>query len=254
MKKEVIVLLLLGILLVSPLVSAQEQTQIYSGLNRFVDNIKLFFSSGDSKVILALDIREKEVNSAIVKVQNQGEDEAIKNLERAKEKLQIVQEKVSLKTADEVKESSSEVLGTINQEENLSESFEVYALEEEKTGLTAEWVIEVNGKEGQNLTNEVVIEQNRVVEIEKINGSNFFKVKGDAVNQPDAELVPEDQITGKVILSIPFAGRVMAFGRSQTGVMFLVMIPAAIIVYEELKSIWKEIKKIKLRPKKSKNK
>ena len=94
----------------------------------------------------------------------------------------------------------------------------------------------------------------RIVEIEKINGSNFFKVKGDAVNQPDAELVPEDQITGKAILSIPFAGRIITLGRSQTGVMFLVMIPAAIIVYEELKSIWKEIKKIKLRPKKSKNK
>jgi len=137
MKKEVIVLLLLGILLVSPLVSAQEQSQIYSGLNRFVDNIKLFFSSGDSKVILALDIREKEVNSAIVKVQNQGEDEAIKNLERAKEKLQIVQEKVSLKTSAEIKTNVDEVIARVNEGENLPEEFDEYILEEEKTQLTA---------------------------------------------------------------------------------------------------------------------
>lgn len=85
----------------------------------------------------------------------------------------------------------------------------------------------------------------RIVGIEKINGTNFFRVRGDAVNQPDAGLVSEDQITGKVILSIPFAGRIMVFGRSQTGVTFLVVIPAAIIVYEELKSIWRETKKFR---------
>ena len=45
----------------------------------------------------------------------------------------------------------------------------------------------------------------RIVDIEKINGENFLKSKADAVNQPDTELVPEDQITGKVILSIPFS-------------------------------------------------
>ena len=55
MKKEGVVLLLLGILLVSPLVLAQEQTQTYSGFSRFVDNVKLFFSSGDNKVDLAVD-------------------------------------------------------------------------------------------------------------------------------------------------------------------------------------------------------
>ncbi|MBI5356776.1 signal peptidase I [Candidatus Collierbacteria bacterium] len=85
----------------------------------------------------------------------------------------------------------------------------------------------------------------RIVEIEKINGSIFFKVKGDAVNQPDTGLVPEDQITGKIILSIPFAGRITAFGRTQTGVMFLVVIPAAIIVYEELKAIVREARKLR---------
>ena len=32
---------LLGILLVSPLVLAQEQAQIYSGFDRFIDNVKM---------------------------------------------------------------------------------------------------------------------------------------------------------------------------------------------------------------------
>jgi len=109
MKKSVIVLLLIGILLVSPLVLAQdqteeqteEQTKTYTRFNRFTDNFKLSSLEGDKKIRLALEIREKEVDSAIINIQNQGEDKAIKNLERARKKLQIVQEKVSLNTSEE---------------------------------------------------------------------------------------------------------------------------------------------------------
>ena len=163
------VLFLLGVLLISPFVLAQEQSKTYSGFNQFIDNVRMFFTFGqDGKVALSLEIREKEVNSAIVNTKNENNGEAEKNLERAWEKLQFIQEKVSLKTAEEVKESSSKVLDTINQEENISDSLEVYSLEEEKTGLTAEWVIEVNGKEGQNLSNEIVVNgsEGRTMEIE----------------------------------------------------------------------------------------
>ena len=138
MEKGVIVILLLGILLVSPLVLAQEQAQTYSGFSRFIDNVKLVFSSGDSKVRLALEIREKEVYAAITNAQNKGEDKALKNLERAKERLQIVQEKVSLNTSEEIKTSVNEIIEKVNEEENLPDEFEDYILEEEKTHLTAE--------------------------------------------------------------------------------------------------------------------
>ena len=138
MKKGVIVLLLLGLLLVSPLVLAQEQTQTYSGFNRFTDDIKMVFTLGDNKVKLALDIREKEVDSAIINSQNKNEKEAIKNLERAHKKLQLVREKISLNIIDEIKESVDEVLSKIEDKEDLSDNFDVYILEEEKTQLTAE--------------------------------------------------------------------------------------------------------------------
>ncbi|MFH1801497.1 MAG: hypothetical protein ABH804_01545 [archaeon] len=137
MKKEMIVLILLGILLVSPLILAQEQARTYSGFGRFVDNVKLFFSGGDNEVRLALEIREKEINSAIINIQNQEEDKAIQNLVKAKEKLQIVQEKVSLDNSEEVKTNVDEIVDKINQEENLSDEFDDYILEEEKTQLTA---------------------------------------------------------------------------------------------------------------------
>ena len=146
MKKSVIVLLLIGILLVSPLVLAQdqteeqteEQTKTYTRFNRFTDNFKLSSLEGDKKIRLALEIREKEVDSAIINIQNQGEDKAIKNLERARKKLQIVQEKVSLNTSEEVKTNVDEIINKVNEEEYLPDEFNDYLLEEEKTQLTSE--------------------------------------------------------------------------------------------------------------------
>lgn len=196
MKRGIIVLLLLGILLVSPLVLAQEQDQIqeqmetYSGFNRFIDNVKLIFSGGDNKVKLVLEIREKEVNSAIVNTKNGEDEEAEKNLERAWKRLQLIQKKVSFDTAEEVKENSEEVRMMISQEEGLSNDFEVYVLEEEKTGLTAEWIMEFEGEEGQNLTREVVIntKQNRVVEIE----NRIDEIDGEISNWVVENSVGED--------------------------------------------------------------
>lgn len=137
MKKSVITLFLVGIILVSPLVLAQEQSQTYSGFERFVDNVKLFFSGGENKVQLALEIREKEVNSAISNYQNQDIDYAEKNLEKSINKLELIQKKNSLNTIEEIKVSVEEVKSKI-EEENLSEEFGNYILEEEKTQLMAE--------------------------------------------------------------------------------------------------------------------
>jgi len=137
MKKGVIILVLLGIFLAMPLVLAQEQVHSYSGFDRFIDNVKLAFSSGDGEVRLALEIREKEVNSAMNNLNNGEEDKAVKDLERARKKLQIVQEKVSLNTSEEIKTNVEEVITQVKSEENLPEEFEEYLLEEEKTQLTA---------------------------------------------------------------------------------------------------------------------
>ncbi|MDD5699964.1 MAG: hypothetical protein PHH00_02100 [Candidatus Nanoarchaeia archaeon] len=155
MKKNVMVALLLGILLVSPLIQAQALSQTYSGFDRFIDNIKLFFSFGDNKVRMALSIKEKEINSSIENFKNGNEKDSSANLERAWERLQFIQEKVSRNTAREVKENSNETRNRIIQEGNLTKDFEVYVLEEEKTELTAEWVIEMNVTEGQNKTWEI---------------------------------------------------------------------------------------------------
>jgi hypothetical protein len=166
MKKRGICLVLIGILLVLPIVFAEEQvqneiqkqpqTQTYPGFNRFLDNTRLFFSSGDNKVNLALEIREKEVVSALEKFENSEKESALNNLERARKKLLIVQSKVSIDNANEVKSNINTLITKINENQNISEEIETYLLEEEKTQLTAELVIETDGKEGQTLKREIV--------------------------------------------------------------------------------------------------
>jgi len=138
MKKSVIIVLLLGLLFILPLI----QAQTYSGTNRLTDNVKLAFSGGDNKVQVALEIREKEIDSAIINSQNQNEKDAIKNLEKAHKKLQVVNDKISLENAEDVKASVDEVVNKIENEENLSENFDVYVLEEKITQLTAELTLE----------------------------------------------------------------------------------------------------------------
>lgn len=186
------IILLLGILLVSPLIFAEEQEQTqeqtqeqmetYAGFDRFVDNVKMFFSFGDKKVMMALEIREKEINSAMVNTRNADDEDADKNLKMAWKRLQFVQEKISLNVAEEVKENSRELRQNIINEGDLTEEFEVYVLEEEKTGLTAEWVIEVSGQGGQTSESGVVVEGtvggNRVWEIE----TRIGEIDGEIAN------------------------------------------------------------------------
>ena len=153
-----IVVLLFGLLLSFPFALAEEQSQItktYSGFERFIDNIKMFFSVGDNKIQVALEIREKEVNSALKNIQNGNTEEVKNNLENAFNKLLLIQEKVSSESANEVTDSVDKIVGKI-EASNLSEELNRYVLEEKKTQLVAELVVEVNGKEGQTLTREVV--------------------------------------------------------------------------------------------------
>lgn len=142
MKKRMIAVLLISILLISPIILAQEQAQTYSGFNKFIDNVKMFFSGGDNKVRLALEIREKQVDSAIEKAKAGNTEEAIKSLEDARKKLKIVQEKTSSDAAEKVKKNVDEITEKITENKNINPEFDKYLdeylKEEEKTKLSAE--------------------------------------------------------------------------------------------------------------------
>jgi signal peptidase len=86
-----------------------------------------------------------------------------------------------------------------------------------------------------------------------VNGQTAFETKGDANNAPDAEKFTEKGIIGKVLLAIPFLGFPVSFAKTTQGLILIVIIPAVIIIYDELNKIKAEIRR-KMEEKKKKKK
>ena len=80
-----------------------------------------------------------------------------------------------------------------------------------------------------------------------------YITKGDANEEIDRGEVKNENVVGKVILSVPFLGYGVDFAKKPYGFILLVIVPATIIVYEEIRSLllqlWQAVKKIKIRKK-----
>lgn len=81
----------------------------------------------------------------------------------------------------------------------------------------------------------------RIIGEEVISNIKIFQTKGDANETPDSAKLLPDQIMGKVIFKLPLLGYVVAFSRTWPGVIILIIIPATIIIYDEINNIKKEI-------------
>jgi signal peptidase len=89
----------------------------------------------------------------------------------------------------------------------------------------------------------------RITEIVKSEGKIFYKTKGDANKGEDVGKVAEENVLGKVVFSLPYLGFLVSFAKTQAGFIFLIVIPATIIVWSEILNIREEIKKMFLRKK-----
>ncbi len=78
----------------------------------------------------------------------------------------------------------------------------------------------------------------RIVGIEAKDGLEFV-TKGDANNVVDSGTVPADRVIGVVALAIPWLGRILVFSQSRQGLLVMIIIPAAIILFLEGRSLWK---------------
>ncbi len=74
-------------------------------------------------------------------------------------------------------------------------------------------------------------------------GDGVIRTAGDANSQPDPALTPASQIIGRVYSSLPFVGYLAGFAQTPRGFILLVIVPATIIVYEELRGMFAEFKK-----------
>jgi signal peptidase len=79
-----------------------------------------------------------------------------------------------------------------------------------------------------------------------IEGKPQYITKGDANNAPDQKVVLKKEILGKVLLDIPYLGYAVDFIKKPLGFALIILIPAGIIISDEIKKIFKEIKKNKI--------
>jgi signal peptidase len=73
-------------------------------------------------------------------------------------------------------------------------------------------------------------------------GRTTYVTKGDANEEPDLSSVPERNVIGKVVLTIPYLGYIIDFARKPMGFTFLIGIPATLVILDELLVITGEVR------------
>ena len=85
----------------------------------------------------------------------------------------------------------------------------------------------------------------RIVGVRESAGKPFFMTKGDANEEADTQEAALRSVIGKVIIAVPYAGFVLDFARQPLGFLFLIILPALVIIFGEIEKIWQQIKKSK---------
>lgn len=93
-----------------------------------------------------------------------------------------------------------------------------------------------NSGRGEHITHRIVS-----TKIDPMENSIIYSTKGDANEETDNWEVKPNQIVGKNFLTIPFLGYGVDFAKQPAGFIFLVIVPATIVIYEELKNVLREI-------------
>jgi len=85
----------------------------------------------------------------------------------------------------------------------------------------------------------------RIHDIKVVGGEPRYITKGDANNAPDQREISQREIIGKVLFNIPYLGYVVDFAQKPIGFSLIIIIPALVIIFDEAKKIYNEIKKRK---------
>jgi len=86
----------------------------------------------------------------------------------------------------------------------------------------------------------------RIYDIKVEGGQPVYITKGDVNNAPDSREIKKSDIVGKVLFSVPYMGYAVDFAKKPMGFALIIIVPAAIIIGDEIKKIIQEIKKKKL--------
>jgi signal peptidase len=84
----------------------------------------------------------------------------------------------------------------------------------------------------------------RIIEVNEKEGGRIFVTKGDANEETDTNQIKEGDIIGKEFLSIALLGYLLGYIKTLPGLLIVIIIPAVIIIYEEVNKIKREAQKI----------
>lgn len=84
----------------------------------------------------------------------------------------------------------------------------------------------------------------RIVSVEEENGQMIFTTKGDANSAPDAQMINGERIIGGYVTSVAGIGYLLGYLKTLPGLIILIIIPATLIIYEEIKKIYYEVRAI----------
>lgn len=85
----------------------------------------------------------------------------------------------------------------------------------------------------------------RIYDMRVQEGKPVYITKGDANNAPDQKEILPEEIIGKVLFSVPYAGYAVDTAKKPWGFALIIIVPAAVIIIDEAKKIWREMKRLK---------
>jgi len=85
--------------------------------------------------------------------------------------------------------------------------------------------------------------QNLITHRVKSVEDDMIKTKGDANNTPDNWEIKKETIQGKMFFSAPYLGYAVHFAKTPKGFLLLIILPAILIILDEIWTIKKEIEK-----------
>lgn len=85
----------------------------------------------------------------------------------------------------------------------------------------------------------------RIVSDRAVEGVLLFTTKGDANNSPDTTEIKQSDIHGKVLFTVPYMGYFIDFVKKPIGMIVVIVFPAIYIVFDEIRKIINEIKRMK---------
>lgn len=82
----------------------------------------------------------------------------------------------------------------------------------------------------------------RIYDIRVVDSQPVYITKGDANNAPDPREIQKKDIIGKVLFSVPYVGYAVDFAKKPLGFGLIIIVPALLIIFDEVKNIFREIK------------